>query len=255
MTAKAARRQIVPVLIPLRLGQVHERWGRREFMRTHYLELLARHGLTPRLMSASFPREIREELLAEARGLLLPGGRDLDPARYGQPRDPRTVLGEEEEDELDLSLARWALARKLPMLCICRGCQVLAAAAGGSLHQHVPAVPAFGGESHGRGNPFDDGSLPSGLELEIEIDPRSRAGLILKRPTARVVCEHHQAVADPGQGMRVAARSRAGVIELFEAVDPDHFCLGIQSHLEADPGGDLEPLAAAFAAAVLARER
>ena len=82
---------------------------------------------------------VATEQLANADGLLLTGGGDVDPIHYSEPRHETFSAAEPGRDDAELSLAREAMARRLPILAICRGVQVLNVAAGGSLVQDIPS--------------------------------------------------------------------------------------------------------------------
>ena len=100
--------------------------------------------------TATAPVVEPEELLANVDGLLLIGGGDLDPALYGQFAHEKSYGFNPPRDAMELGLAAYALAEDIPMLAICRGCQVVNVACGGTLHQHMPEVPGFHVDAHGR---------------------------------------------------------------------------------------------------------
>ena len=154
-------------------------------------------------------------------GLVLTGGKDVDPARYGQPRHPANDEPRADRDAWEFALLSGALRRDMPVLGICRGAQVLNIAFGGSLHQHLPDV--LGNSGHQPGNAVFARS-------EVRVLPGSRlVGLI--GPTSTVECYHHQAVAEVGAGLAVVAHSSDGVIEAVEKPG-EAFVLGVQWHPE-----------------------
>lgn len=170
-------------------------------------------------------------------GLLLPGGEDVAPERYGQERHPMLGPVDEVRDEMELTLAEWALRDDLPLLGICRGIQVLAVAAGGSLYQDLASqVPSTGGHT-GRGMKRDY------LSHEIDIAPDSMLGEIIGSGRAGVNSFHHQAVRDVPARFLVSARSDDGVIEGIEST-AHQFVVGIQCH----PEGIWQTTAPRFAA-------
>ena len=152
-------------------------------------------------------------------GLVLGGGADLDPALYGAQPEPLTDT-RPDRDAGEMLLARAALAADLPVLGVCRGMQVLAVAAGGTLHQHLPDV--LGHEKH-RPAPGVYGSH------EARFTPGSKiAGLM--GDDVGIQCYHHQGVADAGS-LTVTGRAEDGLAEAVE--DPGHrFLLGVQWHPE-----------------------
>lgn len=177
------------------------------------------------------PDDRDADVLDRLNGLLLPGGADIDPARFGQDRHPATDRARPDRDAGELLLLRAALDRDLPVLGVCRGLQLLALLYGGTLHQHLPDVLGHSGHLP------REGVLG---EHEVTFTAGSRAAAVYGR-SARVNSHHHQGVADPGR-LRVTARSDDGLPEAVE--DPDkRFVLGVQWHPEIS--GD-DALFAAF---------
>jgi putative glutamine amidotransferase len=160
-------------------------------------------------------------LLDRLDGLILSGGADIMPEQYGARRHPATTGLRPERDAAELSLARAALRRNLPILGVCRGMQILAVATGGTLHQHVPDV--VGTTDHCPGRGFFG-------KHEVRFAAGSRLhGLLGERET--VPTHHHQAVADPGS-LTVTGWAEDGIVEAVE--DPTRpFVLGVQWHPEA----------------------
>jgi putative glutamine amidotransferase len=152
-------------------------------------------------------------------GLVLSGGADLAPELYGEQPDP-TTMTRPDRDASELLLARAALAADLPILGVCRGMQLLAVAAGGRLHQHLPDV--LGHEKH-RPAPGVYG------QHEASFTPGSRVAELMGDDLG-IHCYHHQGVADAGR-LTVTGRTEDGLIEAVE--DPAHrFVLGVQWHPE-----------------------
>ncbi|MEU4469835.1 gamma-glutamyl-gamma-aminobutyrate hydrolase family protein [Micromonospora sp. NPDC023888] len=167
------------------------------------------------------PDDVDADVVAVLDGLLLAGGADVGPGRYGQRPDPRTE-DRPDRDAGELVLLAAALAAELPVLGVCRGMQLLAVAYGGTLHQHLPDV--VGHEGH-RPAPGVYGTHPA------RFVPGSLAASVLAG-VDRVNSYHHQAVADPGR-LAVTGWAEDGVIEAVE--DPAlPFVLGVQWHPEND---------------------
>ena len=203
------------------------------------------------------------EALALADALILSGGEDVDPARYGEAVLDSTVEVNAPRDTSDFLLAAEAMRRGMPVLGICRGSQLLNVFFGGSLYQDLPgqigSLPESDGESspcqvgtlpesEGVGSPCGHGSFLSGpvrggSEVDgtataasqghaairhrqkesgsvgthwIYIDPDSHLHSLLGRDSVMVNSFHHQAVKNPGTGVRVVARSADGVVEAWE---------------------------------------
>jgi putative glutamine amidotransferase len=183
--------------------------------------------------AAQRAREDPEGFLAPFDGLLLPGGADIAPHRYGQTSVHPTVTIDAERDELELALARAAVAQGLPVLGICRGIQTLNVALGGTLWQDLPSEHPSA-VRHRDPAPADRRRLLHPVAI--------RAGTLLHRILGReqlwVNSLHHQAVRDLAPGLRPCAEAPDAIVEGAEAPDRP-FVLGVQWHPEelwdADP--------------------
>ena len=165
--------------------------------------------------------DIAERVLDSLDGLLITGGKDVDPASYGQQPHPSTDQPGQQRDAWEFALLRGALKRQLPVLGICRGAQVLNVALGGTLHQHLPDV--IGHSGHRAGN-----AVFTTLPVRTVAGTRLAA---LVGESVDVRCYHHQAIADLGEGLVVSGWDADGVIEALEL--PGHgFALAVQWHPE-----------------------
>jgi putative glutamine amidotransferase len=195
------------------------------------------------------PRDSEDFATCDA--LLLPGGVDVDPRRYGASPGPRTQAPVPERDEFELALIASALARDLPVLAICRGHQLLNVAFGGSLPQHIENGCH---EAQGIG-----GKLESQRHM-VSIVPASRLGDLFPEARLEVNSRHHQAVTPEilASGLRAMASTDDGLVEAIESTDHG-WVVGVQWHperLEPELYGFREStrrLFAAFAAAVRAK--
>ena len=172
------------------------------------------------------------QALAGVDGLMLTGGDDVAPARYGEPAHPTVVEAEPGRDEFELALIKDARARNLPIFAICRGIQVLNVACGGTLVQDIP-TEVTGALPHRFAVPPHE---PYFLAHEVWIDKDTLLWKLMReRLSDADACEvnsrHHQAVKRLAPGFKVAATAPDGVIEAVE--DPGaRFCLGVQWHPE-----------------------
>jgi putative glutamine amidotransferase len=160
-------------------------------------------------------------------GLILTGGGDIHPGRYGEEAHPRTHRVSETRDAAEMELLGAALDAALPVLGICRGMQLLNVALGGTLCQHLPE------EAGHAAVPGSFGSHP------VRIAPGTRLASILgdgppEGDGLRVPAAHHQAVDKLGDGLVATAWAGDGVIEAVElSGDGDPFVLAVQWHPEA----------------------
>ncbi len=158
-------------------------------------------------------------------GLILAGGVDVGPDRYGADPHPATDVPNDERDAFEVALASRALERDVPLLGICRGMQVMNVAAGGTLHQHLPDVVGHDGHRVTPGV-FNDH------------DVRLQEGTLVARAAGEHLhatkSHHHQGVDALGEGFAVTGWS--ALDELPEAIERPgrRFALGVQWHPEAD---------------------
>jgi putative glutamine amidotransferase len=188
-----------------------------------------------------------EDALKGVDGLMLTGGDDVAPSRYGEPAHETVVEAEAGRDEFEIALVNAARARALPLLAICRGVQVLNVACGGTLVQDIPSQ-VRGALPHSLKVPPNE---PYSLAHEVWLDKDTLLSqLMCERLSDADACEvnsrHHQAVKDVARGFKVSATAPDGVIEAIE--DPAvRFCLGVQWHPENFwRTGEFRPLFEAF---------
>lgn len=188
-------------------------------------------------------------------GLLLTGGADIDPVRYGdQSLHPDTYGVSQLRDDFEFELLQAALTRDLPVLAICRGIQVLNVALGGTLIQHIPDCQPESNvlphRQHQAGLAADD------IGHEVSIAPGSLLATVFGEASACGVNSfHHQSILEPGAGLHIVATADDGIIEAAEVPDR-RFVLGVQWHPELmfrRHSAQLRPFAALVEAAAAYR--
>lgn len=191
-----------------------------------YVQAMTRAGAAPLLLPLLTDHTLLRVLYERLDGLLLSGGEDVDPALYGEPLHEQCGPVSPERDEMELTLARWAMDDGKPLLAICRGIQVLNVALGGSLYQDIGAqVPGAGRHRWYPDYPRDQRSHT------VLVTPETRLADILTTTSLPVNSLHHQAIKEVAPGLAVVARAPDGVIEGVEA-ESHPFALGVQWHPE-----------------------
>jgi putative glutamine amidotransferase len=168
---------------------------------------------------------IADRLLDSLDGLILTGGKDIEPARYGQDAHPETDEPRPDRDAWEDTLLRRAIEREIPFLGICRGAQMLNVARGGTLHQHLPDV--VGDRRYQAGEGIFN-------HVEVGVEPGSRLASLLPNDDLDVPVYHHQAIDALGEGLVVTARTPDGTIEAVE-LDSVPFGVAVQWHPEESP--------------------
>lgn len=206
-----------------------------------YASYLRRHGADAVVIAPGFDEADAPGILGRLDGLLLPGGDNVDPARYGEPLEVELPLSGVERDGSELALVRAARDMGLPVLGLCRGLQVVNVALGGTLVQQLPDHPV----GHWQAEPFD---VPSHIAIVDETSPLFAA---LGRPVHPLAVNsmHRQGVSALAPGLMAAAWAEDGLVE--GACDPAlPFFVAVQWHPEFLAGdAPSEALADAFVAA------
>ncbi len=192
-----------------------------------YVSAVERAGGIPLILPYVEKDEEVSYLLDRIHGLLITGGAfDIDPSFYGEGWTVRKKGDvKQRRTRFEIRITGQALARDLPLLGICGGEQVINVALKGTLVQDILAcIP--GGVDH------ESGGTGRGRYHPVRVIPGTRLYRIVGRETIRVNTSHHQAVGDPGEGIRVNAVSGDGVIEGIESTR-HRFVLGVQWHPES----------------------
>jgi putative glutamine amidotransferase len=192
-----------------------------------YIEALRRAGARTAIIS---PGETGEaaDILEPFDGLVLVGGGDVDPIRYGAAAGPMVYGVEPERDRFEIELLLAADAMRMPSLCICRGIQVMNIAYGGTLHQHLPDIPGM----------IEHGVPVADTQSTHEVTPAADSRLLGTTGVQTLSCSshHHQGIDRLAEGLVATGTSPDGLIEAIERVvaDPerDTWMLGVQWHPE-----------------------
>ncbi len=198
------------------------------FLPAVYFEAVQRAGGIPVLLP---PQPVGDGVVARVLdgldGLIITGGADVDPARYGQLPAPETDRPQLERDAWEDALLTEAIERGLPFLGICRGMQLVNVNRGGTLHQHLPAVVGDDRFRIGNGEfATNEVATEPGSELDALVGAR-----------LPVKSYHHQGVDAVGAGLRVTARSAEGLVQAVE-LEGVPFGLAVQWHPEEDAAED-----------------
>lgn len=169
--------------------------------------------------------EIVDRLLDGLDGLIITGGKDVDPARYGQQPHSTTDAPRLDRDAWEDALLACAIERKLPFLGICRGAQMLNVVLGGTLHQHLPELLGTNKYQLGGGN-FS--------HIPVQVDADSTVGRLVGEQEITVEVYHHQAIDRVAEGLRVTATSEDGIVQAVE-LESVPFGVGVQWHPEQIP--------------------
>lgn len=190
-------------------------------------------GGEPVEVSLSLPLPEMMKLVTSCQGILLPGSpADVNPAKYGQPREPETAADDSARENADELLLQEAHNLYKPLFCICYGMQSLNTWRTGTLVQHLNPVPV----NHAAGRSV-------AIAHSVALDPESQLADIVKTapeltysPDFRLLpvnSSHHQAIGIPGDGLKVVARCpQDAVVEAVEGDNSAHFVLGVQWHPE-----------------------
>ncbi|MCR3921702.1 MAG: gamma-glutamyl-gamma-aminobutyrate hydrolase family protein [Firmicutes bacterium] len=206
----------------MRIGITCNRVGYENRLSMAYVRAVAHTGAVPLLLPVCANMSTWKQFTETVDAILLSGGSDPDAQHYGEEATPQQGHVLPDRDSMELYLARYALRNDLPILGICRGAQIMAVAAGGSLHQDITEVQHL---QH-------DQKAPRAYPIHhVTVEKTSMLHQITKQEIIRVNSLHHQAIRNPGPTMSVCAVANDGIIEAVEV--PTHpFALGVQWHPE-----------------------
>lgn len=208
----------VPVIGITSVYKFDDETGREQTVANFaYVTAIADNGGAPVILPTVDDERIIQSYLEELDGLVLMGGADIPPSAYGE--EPHVTVRELTSQRYNFErnlIAKWLQSGK-PLLGVCLGMQFTNVVAGGALVQDIPSQVGTTVEHRG--------------QHEVQIEPGSSLAKILGTEKAMVWSNHHQAVRDVGNGLRIIARSEDGVIEALERIE-GRFGLFIQWHPE-----------------------
>ena len=215
---------------------------RAAFLPEQYLTGVTDSGGIALLLPPQDP-DAADAAIAGMDGLVLSGGADVAPELYGEERHPLTDPARVDRDAWELALFRAAERRRIPVLAICRGLQLVNVARGGTLQQHLPE--SLGTEKYRIGGGVF-------AENDVEVAEDTALADIIRESDVRVHSYHHQGIDRLGDGLVAAAHSDDGLVQAFVDTDGGHV-VGVQWHPEENAEdrrlfADLVSQARAFAA-------
>ena len=204
----------------------------RAYLNIAYIRAVQEAGGIPLLLPPHLSAPVQAALWERLNGLVLTGGGDIEPARFGQARHRKTEEVAPARDALELDLTRRAVDNDVPLFAICRGLQVLNVALGGTLIQDVSSERP-GSLLHSQREPRHQPTHAVKVMGE-----GTRLGRVLGSLEVNVNSMHHQAIDRLGAGLREVAWAPDGVIEGIEMPGDERFVLGVQWHPEELVGHD-----------------
>jgi putative glutamine amidotransferase len=225
--ARAERPRIGIVVQPLVEGRVRG-WSSRAFgIPATYLDAVRRAGGSPVLFA---PPADAAEIVSLVDGVLLMGGGDVDPVRYGGDAGHPELYGvEPDRDELETDVVHAAEDARRPLLAVCRGVQVLNVAHGGTLHPHLADVEGSGIHGHPlSGDP---------ILHDVKLAPDGAVAAATMSEVVAASSHHHQAIDRVGDGLIPIGWTDDGIVEAVE-LDGDGWVTGVQWHPEETAAED-----------------
>lgn len=196
------------------------------FLMHQYIQAIREAGGAPVLIPSGIDRPSIQTLTARLDGFLFTGGGDIAVAVYGGQSHPRLIDVDPDRDALELDLARLVIESGKPLLGICRGCQLINVALGGSLYTDIAdQMPAA--IKHA----YDSGSERTVLAHPVHLKPDSRLAAVLEETQIQVNSLHHQGVKETPARLRPVGFAPDGLVEALEVADHP-FGFAVQWHPE-----------------------
>lgn len=189
-----------------------------------YFAGIAKAGGIPVIIPLVEEEDVWHDLLERVDGLIFTGGSDIHPLTYGEDLHPKIGDLYPVRDRVEMMAAKYAFGLDKPILGICRGCQLLNVAMGGTLYQDINSQRG-NSSLHMQTAPRDEGTH------YVSLDPESRLAEIFQAKRILTNSFHHQAIKTLAPGLKKVAEANDGIIEAFESLEHT-FVLGIQFHPE-----------------------
>lgn len=199
--------------------------NRRLSLNERYFEAIMRAGGLPVMLPQTDDEDMVHDMLNHIDGLLLSGGVDVLPSRYGEETLPACGTISEKRDAFELLITKLALERNMPIFGICRGIQVLAVAMGATLFQDIESQLGLPAKQHKQEEPYDDPVHTV----------RFKEGGLFERITQTQLMPtnsmHHQSIKEAGDNLRIEGITMDGIIEAVCSAR-NEAVLGVQFHPE-----------------------
>lgn len=190
-----------------------------------YVAALESAGIVPVIVPPLAGEQSVNAILDRVDGVLLTGGEDVEPSLYGQPRISQCGPSNVDRDRTEIALVKAAQQRRMPLLAICRGPQLLNVALGGTLYQDITTeVP--------KAIPHDVREDRAARVHDVDIDDGSMIADAIGSTHITVNSLHHQSVRDVAPALKVTAGAPDGIIEGLESKSPDWWVMAVQWHPE-----------------------
>lgn len=203
----------------------HDMQAHQILVRENYFESVLRAGGIPVLLPEIADEETAGQYIGMMDGLLLAGGGDMLPARYGEEAIPECGAPDDQRDVFELLMIPMALKCRMPVFGICRGVQVLSVALGGALIQDIQTQCGIESVRHNQEPPYSE------AVHTVHFAPDSIFARITGGTEMQTNSMHHQAVRDAGPHLRVDGKTPDGIIEAVSGIDNDRI-FAVQFHPE-----------------------
>ncbi|HEX2441896.1 MAG TPA: gamma-glutamyl-gamma-aminobutyrate hydrolase family protein [Methylomirabilota bacterium] len=223
---------MVAPLIGITTSVTVDKIPERAYVNGTYIRAVQEAGGIPLLLTPHFTPEVQAALWQRLDGLILTGGGDIEPERFGEARHPAVDDVSPARDDLEIGLTQRALSDDVPLFAICRGIQVLNVALGGTLVQDIPSEWP-NALVHSQKAPRHEPTHAVKVMGE-----GTRLGRVLGTLEVDVNSMHHQAIKQLGEGLREVAWAPDGIVEGVEMPGEHRFVLGVQWHPEELVGHD-----------------